>query len=317
AFRAQDRARELRQRRDGESRPDRSRRSDPGLQRAARAARRAADRYRGRALGERADLQRGRAADHGRRLRRAGGADGRVRPDQGPAAAAAVGAARRRREHGGGRGPRPGAPRQARARHGTIPRLRVRLPGRDSPRRLPAAGRAAADGRRRRLPEQRVGASVHEARAGDRRVAAALRAEGRARVLRRAAPARTGTDRAGGMSARYEQSDMAERNGPLDELVLAHAELVKRIAYHLLARLPAHIDVEDLIQAGMIGLIGAARHYSADKGANFETYAGIRIRGAMLDEVRKAATAPRSTLRRAKQVAAAISEVERREGRDA
>ena len=119
------------------------------------------------------------------------------------------------------------------------------------------------------------------------------------------------------MSARYEQSGIAEGNGPLDELVLAHAELVKRIAYHLLARLPAHIEVEDLIQAGMIVLISAARHYSADKGANFETYAGIRIRGAMLDEVRKSATAPRSTLRRARQVAAAISEVERREGRDA
>lgn len=119
------------------------------------------------------------------------------------------------------------------------------------------------------------------------------------------------------MSAHYEEGDIAVGGEPLDELVLAHAELVKRIAYHLLARLPAHIEVEDLIQAGMIGLIGAARHYSAEKGANFETYAGIRIRGAMLDEVRKAATAPRSTLRRARQVAAAISEVERREGRDA
>lgn len=120
------------------------------------------------------------------------------------------------------------------------------------------------------------------------------------------------------MSASYEDAGIgAVGDEPLDELVLAHAELVKRIAYHLLARLPAHIDVDDLIQAGMIGLIGAARHYSASKGANFETYAGIRIRGAMLDEARKAATAPRATLRRAKQVTAAIAEIERREGRHA
>lgn len=119
------------------------------------------------------------------------------------------------------------------------------------------------------------------------------------------------------MSVRYEDTGFRDAAAVPDERVLAHAELVKRIAYHLRGRLPAHIEVDDLIQAGMIGLIDAARHYSSDKGANFETYAGIRIRGAMLDEARRHATAPRATLRRAKQVAAAIAEVERREGREA
>lgn len=71
------------------------------------------------------------------------------------------------------------------------------------------------------------------------------------------------------------------------ELVERYAPLVKRIAYHLLARLPASVQVEDLIQAGMIGLLEVANKYDSSKGASFETYAGIRIRGAMLDEVRK------------------------------
>ena len=77
------------------------------------------------------------------------------------------------------------------------------------------------------------------------------------------------------------------------------------------------IEVDDLIQAGMIGLLNAAQNFSPTKGANFETYAGIRIRGAMLDEARKANWTPRSTVRNAKQVSQAMREVENRTGRDA
>ena len=61
-----------------------------------------------------------------------------------------------------------------------------------------------------------------------------------------------------------------------DVLVRRHAELVKRIAYHLAGRLPPSVDVDDLMQAGMLGLLEAASHYAADRGASFETYAGIR-----------------------------------------
>ena len=104
---------------------------------------------------------------------------------------------------------------------------------------------------------------------------------------------------------------------PIDELVLKHGELVKRIAYHVVSRLPRNIEVDDLIQAGMIGLLNAAQNFSPTKGANFETYAGIRIRGAMLDEARKANWTPRSTFRNAKQVSQAIRAVESRTGRDA
>jgi len=106
---------------------------------------------------------------------------------------------------------------------------------------------------------------------------------------------------------------------PIDEnaLVRQHADLVKRIAHHLAARLPASVEVDDLIQAGVIGLIEAARHYSGTRGASFETYAGIRIRGAMLDELRQTDWAPRSVHRRERAVSDAIRKLEQRNGREA
>jgi RNA polymerase sigma factor FliA len=102
-----------------------------------------------------------------------------------------------------------------------------------------------------------------------------------------------------------------------DALVTRHAELVKRIAYHLAGRLPPSVDVADLIQAGMLGLLEAASNYAANRGASFETYAGIRIRGAMIDALRKLDWAPRSVHRKARAVAAAMREIEKETGRDA
>jgi RNA polymerase sigma factor for flagellar operon FliA len=104
---------------------------------------------------------------------------------------------------------------------------------------------------------------------------------------------------------------------PQQELVLKHADLVKRIAYHLVSRMPPNVEVDDLIQSGMIGLLDAAKHYSADKGANFETYAGIRIRGAMLDEVRKSDWTPRSVHRNMREMADVIRKIENEKGQDA
>jgi RNA polymerase sigma factor for flagellar operon FliA len=102
-----------------------------------------------------------------------------------------------------------------------------------------------------------------------------------------------------------------------DALVERHAGLVKRIAYHLAGRLPPNVEVDDLVQAGMIGLLEAAGHYSADRGASFETYAGIRIRGAMIDTLRKLDWAPRSVHRKAREAASATRMIEEREGREA
>ena len=97
-----------------------------------------------------------------------------------------------------------------------------------------------------------------------------------------------------------------DRAREADLLVRRHAELVKRIAYHLCARLPASVEVDDLIQAGMLGLLEAAAHYTDGKGATFETFAGIRIRGSMIDALRKLDWAPRSVHRRSREVAQAI-----------
>ncbi|MCC2614767.1 RNA polymerase sigma factor FliA [Aestuariibacter halophilus] len=101
------------------------------------------------------------------------------------------------------------------------------------------------------------------------------------------------------------------------QLVERHAPLVKRIAHHLMARLPASVLVDDLIQSGMIGLLEAARNFDGSKGASFETFAGIRIRGAMLDEIRKGDWTPRSVHKNSRAITEAIAQVERETGRDA
>src|SRR5690606_23202336 len=185
-------------------------------------------------------------------------------------------------------------------------------------RRVPASGRAPASDRRRKLSEQPVGARVPAFGACRRRLGPCRAGARRRRVLHGAARARqrARSSRRRAMTPHYESVQQAALPQP-DELVLKHGELVKRIAYHVVSRLPSHIEVDDLIQAGMIGLLNAAQNYSPTKGANFETYAGIRIRGAMLDEARRSNWTPRSTFRNAKQVSQAIRSIENRTGRDA
>lgn len=100
-----------------------------------------------------------------------------------------------------------------------------------------------------------------------------------------------------------------------EEYVEKFAPLVKRIAYHLMTRLPASVQVDDLIQAGLIGLLDAADHYDGSQGAQFETYAVQRIRGAMLDELRQADWLPRTVRKNLRQIEAAISKLEQQYGR--
>lgn len=102
-----------------------------------------------------------------------------------------------------------------------------------------------------------------------------------------------------------------------EALLEKHASLVKRIAYHLIARLPHTVEVDDLIQAGMIGLLDASQQYNASQGASFETYAGIRIRGSMLDEIRRNDWAPRSVHRKAREISEVMHEIEQQQGRHA
>ncbi len=110
----------------------------------------------------------------------------------------------------------------------------------------------------------------------------------------------------------HAYSNQTDKSALLEQ----HTVLVKRIAYHLLARLPASVQVEDLIQSGMIGLFEAASNFDGSKGASFETFAGIRIRGAMLDEIRKGDWTPRSVHKNSRMVSDAIKSLESALGRD-
>ncbi|AOB31019.1 flagellar biosynthesis sigma factor [Bordetella sp. H567] len=97
---------------------------------------------------------------------------------------------------------------------------------------------------------------------------------------------------------------------PLSEDRLAeYAPLVRKLALQLLARLPASVELDDLIQAGMIGLLDAARRYQEVVDAQFETYATARIRGAMLDELRNQDWLPRSVRSKAKRIDQAVAQL--------
>ncbi len=108
-----------------------------------------------------------------------------------------------------------------------------------------------------------------------------------------------------------------EEKQAADQLLEKYTPLVKKIAWHLSSRLPADIHIDDIIQAGLIGLLDASKHYDPSQGAQFETYATIRIRGAILDEVRRSDWVPKSVHKKARDLTAAIAEIERRTGRDA
>lgn len=110
---------------------------------------------------------------------------------------------------------------------------------------------------------------------------------------------------------------MYDAQGNLDKnhLVEAYAPLVKRIAYHLMAKLPASVQLDDVIQNGMVGLLDAIGRYEDGLGAQFETYAVQRIRGAMLDGLRENDWLPRSMRRDMRRIEEAIHSLEQRHGR--
>ncbi|MDO6388035.1 MULTISPECIES: RNA polymerase sigma factor FliA [unclassified Uliginosibacterium] len=105
--------------------------------------------------------------------------------------------------------------------------------------------------------------------------------------------------------------------GTLDknQLITRYAPLVKRIAYHLMAKLPASVQVEDIIQNGMMGLLDAITRYEEGLGAQFETYAVQRIRGAMLDGLRENDWLPRSLRREMRRIEGAVHTLEQQHGR--
>jgi len=94
-----------------------------------------------------------------------------------------------------------------------------------------------------------------------------------------------------------------------------YAPLVKRIAHHVMAKLPASVEVDDLIQAGMFGLMDSMGRYQETQGAQFETYAAQRIRGAMLDELRSCDWLPRGIRRNMRMIEKAMHSLEQSLGR--
>jgi len=108
---------------------------------------------------------------------------------------------------------------------------------------------------------------------------------------------------------------MAGKASSQDEQVVKYAPLVKRIAYHMMARLPASVEVDDLIQVGLIGLMDAVGRFDGTQGAQFESYATQRIRGAMLDELREADWLPRHVRQKSRQIESAIHRLEQRNGK--
>ena len=112
------------------------------------------------------------------------------------------------------------------------------------------------------------------------------------------------------MNIMYTANGLSDK----DQCIKEYAPLVKRIAHHLMARLPSSVSVDDIIQAGMIGLLEAAGRYDELRGAQFETFAAQRIRGAMLDELRQADWMPRSLRRDMRRIEAAMSQLQQRLG---
>lgn len=110
---------------------------------------------------------------------------------------------------------------------------------------------------------------------------------------------------------------MYTAKGQLDReaLIRQHVPLVRRLAHHMIAKLPPNIELDDLIQVGMIGLTEALSRYEAAQGVQFETFATQRIRGAMLDELREGDWMSRSSRKSQKDIEKAVQRVEQKLGR--
>jgi len=99
-----------------------------------------------------------------------------------------------------------------------------------------------------------------------------------------------------------------------EKLLQKHLSLVKTVVGRLALTLPRHVDLEDLYSAGVIGLLNAIRHFNPKSGTTLETYARVRIRGAVLDELRRTDWVPRSVHGKARKVQTVMNEIEQAKG---
>ena len=100
-----------------------------------------------------------------------------------------------------------------------------------------------------------------------------------------------------------------------DALIRQYLPLVRRLANHMIAKLPPNVELDDLVQVGMIGLTEALSRYEATQGVQFETFATQRIRGAMLDELREGDWMSRSSRKSQKDIERAVQRLEQKLGR--
>lgn len=111
----------------------------------------------------------------------------------------------------------------------------------------------------------------------------------------------------------YQGQKVIDRNA----MAVKYAPLVKRVALHLKTRLPSYVDIDDLVQSGMIGLIEAIQNFKDGYGATFETYAAIRIRGSIIDELRQRDWTPRSVRQNTRAIREAMLKLSHEKGRPA
>lgn len=98
----------------------------------------------------------------------------------------------------------------------------------------------------------------------------------------------------------------------IEQFVIEHRPLVKKIALHIKRRLPSHVELDDLLQSGLIGLLEARKNYKPNMGTTFETFASIRIRGAIIDSLRKSSWVSRETIKNMRKMSDAITKIEQR-----
>ena len=120
------------------------------------------------------------------------------------------------------------------------------------------------------------------------------------------------------MEGTYEQTSGMKKSAKHPEFKIEadHFSLVKRTAFHLKSRVPPNVDLDDLIQAGLEGLVQASRSYDPAKNVTFEGFAKVRIKGAMLDEVRRLSYATRTTVSLKREQSEAIEHLANLKGRE-
>jgi RNA polymerase sigma factor FliA len=118
-------------------------------------------------------------------------------------------------------------------------------------------------------------------------------------------------------SSQYAFEPPVHPNAERDELILEHLPQIKYIAQRIYAKLPSHVEMNDLVSAGILGLLDAIEKFDPSRGVKFKTYAELRIKGAILDSLRNLDWAPRSLRKKSKDLERVYRDLEQRLGRPA